>query len=297
MKKVARSFHLLKFGLGLILISACANNPPGPASSGGGDIAVAEFNKLSKNLSIIFLDEDTHTDSGFEPSKFKESIEVTKVTSATSLFLGTQVVDAINNPDDKTIQINQERWLALKWDEKIKLQIHEFLGILRIEDKQYELSSQLTQVALPRLNDRLELLPKLEKMVAGTYFSSNELFPTFVATYSGGKPVISGKIYFKKADGSNISADAILNCRGCETDISSEGKRMFSFWGNFSIPCTNGYVLNTWVSLYLVPRGNSYREDLEANLIFPDNISLGECKAGNGALSHHLVGSYSLVSE
>jgi len=74
----------------------------------------------------------------------QEALDSTRVESTTEfLTLNGLPKDALNYPRQKRIVFNRGRWDAISRDEKPALVLHEYLGILGMEDASYKYSKSL----------------------------------------------------------------------------------------------------------------------------------------------------------
>lgn len=110
----------------------------GGISSGGGDSIAAEFIRIAKNVSQMI---EKNPVSGVDSTSFKSAILYTFVISKPRTFWNNTEVNAVNYPDIKRIEINQHRWNKMNIREKYALVAHEYFGILKIDDKAYQISN------------------------------------------------------------------------------------------------------------------------------------------------------------
>jgi hypothetical protein len=82
---------------------------------------------------------------GVEPLSLSKTIELTKVESTPEpIFIGGIQKTAINYPNQKKILLSRPSWDAVKnMIVKRRLALHEFLGIMRIDDQNYQISSKI----------------------------------------------------------------------------------------------------------------------------------------------------------
>ncbi len=84
---------------------------------------------------------------------FSGAIANTTVYSEGRLMLDDQEVDAINYPSKRLIKVNRSRWMDLRGETatiaRFNLVIHEYLGIMGIDDTQYRVSHDLIRALSP----------------------------------------------------------------------------------------------------------------------------------------------------
>ena len=140
-----------------------ANNPnkegsPGAPANGwevgsGGDAYAGQFVEFAYEISDILRDSPITEVSAAD---FEQAIRKTKVASFDALTLNENTVDARNFADalPPRIEMSRSSWDRLQDNrlEKIKLVLHEFLGILKIDDVGYQVSRKVDS---PRIFGRL----------------------------------------------------------------------------------------------------------------------------------------------
>lgn len=123
----------------------------GAGSGGGGDAYSQEFAKIGLDLETWVASQRNNSDfpSRITPEKFKAAVETTRVESTDDeLTLNNVPKDAINYPDEGRIIFNRGRWSKLQtYREKAALVFHEYLGIMRVDDKSYQMSSWILGLA------------------------------------------------------------------------------------------------------------------------------------------------------
>jgi hypothetical protein len=120
------------------------NQAAGVFLGNGGDSYVLEFQESADELRSILA----RPDCGVHVRLF-ELVDVmtrVRVTSEPRLVLRGREVDAINIPGyDPQIVVSRERWDRIRGDRKlrIRLALHELLGLMGYDDSQYQVSSRL----------------------------------------------------------------------------------------------------------------------------------------------------------
>ena len=116
----------------------------------GGDSKVIEFQNQARSLAskLVRLNNVCQSKIRFTLSSYLNAIVQTKVHSTDKILkLDGQRVEAINFPNAKLIIFNREDWE--KNTEKWQFVLHEYMGIMRIEDSLYERS----QAVIDLVND------------------------------------------------------------------------------------------------------------------------------------------------
>ena len=133
-----------------ILLAATALADSGGDSSGGGDFRSLQFVQLAWKLDEILkpMAEKGIIDLGaFDFSRFEKAIQKTKVSITTEkIFVNGIEKDAKNDPNKKPpeIVLNADRWDAIaEGSRRGALALHEYLGIMGIDDRKYQISSKL----------------------------------------------------------------------------------------------------------------------------------------------------------
>lgn len=116
----------------------------GGVISGGGDSFSAEFVKIGYDLFQMLENSPIEEISN---DKFLEAVQNTKVNSAYTVTLNGEEVDAINTPSLNHILINRRRWIdtATDYKKRLVLVAHEYLGILGVDDSNYQVSHKIFQ--------------------------------------------------------------------------------------------------------------------------------------------------------
>jgi hypothetical protein len=108
----------------------------------GGDTAAIEFIEIANQIADILENDPA---APVEIRRFRQAIASTEVRSTyRRLVLNNEFKDAINYPDIKLIIFNRRSWdLHSDFLWRARLVMHEYLGIMGLEDTRYELSSLL----------------------------------------------------------------------------------------------------------------------------------------------------------
>jgi len=136
----------------ILVIFLSLNVWAGNSVGNGGDDVAQEFTTLArlavKNLSAV----KTSAADQKNIEKIQTALESVHVSSEKQLFLNGKEVDAINQPTKLEIAVSRSRWKELK-DEKIQTRIalvlHEYLGVVGLDDQHYALSEKLMGYLTP----------------------------------------------------------------------------------------------------------------------------------------------------
>lgn len=127
----------------IVLMSFLASTAfAGIKDGGGGSGVAAEFVELAHDLEKRL---ESKSIPGVDVEAFRKAVNETKVITKRNLKLRGATVDAINYPGLKLIEVSVTRWNKLTKTPWVKLQIvfHEYLGILQIDDSNYQISRQI----------------------------------------------------------------------------------------------------------------------------------------------------------
>ena len=131
----------------LTLAAPLAAHATGFENGNAGDAYAAEFILTAKDMATRLRALPASELRGVNTDQLSGAIITTTVHSAERLSLRGEEVDAINYPDKKLIRINRSRWRNLRVGAKtvsrFTLALHEYLGIMGLDDSQYRLSSPL----------------------------------------------------------------------------------------------------------------------------------------------------------
>lgn len=138
----------------------------GTEGGNGGDSFALEFSSYGKFISDTMdrYPEITEQFPEINISAFKAALKITKVESTSDrLILDGREVDAINYPARSYIRLNRLRWLDTKQSATAaaSLALHEYLGILRINDSDYSISTRF----ILWVSKNAIVIPKAERIV------------------------------------------------------------------------------------------------------------------------------------
>jgi len=120
--------------------------PPALASEGhdqgnGGDLYAAEFVEAGERVLNLLRNNNS---KDVDTAALELAVKRTKVESTDKeLRLGGLPKDAINYPSQGRIIFNRDRWIKLDAGQKPVLVLHEYLGILGLEDASYAISRRI----------------------------------------------------------------------------------------------------------------------------------------------------------
>jgi len=141
------------FFAALVLLSLSVR-AEGPITSGGGDWYAMEFVFTGRDL-VRWL--RTNPPPGLPKALTADALEKTVDTTSVEstddpLKLGDASKDAINHPDLRKILFSRKAWDRTEAAfERNRLVLHEYLGIMRIPDDKYQISSKVGAIEGPPL--------------------------------------------------------------------------------------------------------------------------------------------------
>lgn len=128
----------------LILFTSSAFST-GPSVSGGGDAESLKFSMIANRAAMIIRDNQTQ----FPEIKYEVFIDAIKrikikITNE-DLMVNGEKKDAINYPAESLIKVNRFAFRSLTSNSmlQIALVVHEYLGILAVDDSNYFISSRI----------------------------------------------------------------------------------------------------------------------------------------------------------
>ena len=137
--------------LSALLVSQVAFAQDGGISGGGGDGYAIQFVQVARMIQTAL---GVSADSAVDAAALKRAILETKVESTDqNLELDGKNKDAINYPAEKRITMSRSRWGSLSGTQKRTLVLHEYLGILRIDDSNYQISARIISSPIMSVND------------------------------------------------------------------------------------------------------------------------------------------------
>jgi hypothetical protein len=179
------------------------NSSAGGIDAGGGDAYAAEFVGLAHQL-VDMATELEH--SPVDADQLKAAILETEIQTLDRVFLNGIEKDAINYPSRQLIELSRSRWDDIKDDvvRRYRLVLHEYLGILKINDEDYQISSKfLSSLRKPlatischfanplNSNDRT-----LYRVTGTTYSNYPAVVRGFVPSQIGGR-LSTNKAFFR----------------------------------------------------------------------------------------------------
>ena len=122
----------------------------------GGDSYGSEFSIIGYEIALSLSELNQ---SIVNTEKFMKAIESVIVYSDESsrVTLNSQIVDALNFPNDNIILVNRDRWRVMNLTQKIRLVFHEYLGIINSERDVYKSSVKFNQFFLSETKRLQEL--------------------------------------------------------------------------------------------------------------------------------------------
>lgn len=124
----------------------------GGISSNGGDGIVSEFFDIARKIQTAMVEQNYQK---VDAKLLAKTISTAKIYSEEHVFLGENEVSAINTPALQEIRVSRTRWKASADMPKTKfvLVLHEFLGLMGVEDRTFNISNQVFQelkIELPK---------------------------------------------------------------------------------------------------------------------------------------------------
>ncbi|MEK2690389.1 hypothetical protein [Bdellovibrio sp. GT3] len=127
----------------LILLSLAAQAGPRVVGNGGDHVSL-EFVELARQVYYKILYSE-HKD--FDVDSLEAAIASTKIQSTDEqLILDGVPKDAINYPSQKRIIFNRKAWSQMNLELRSLLVLHEYLGVMGINDSTYSVSTRLLQI-------------------------------------------------------------------------------------------------------------------------------------------------------
>ena len=141
----------LVYLLSALLASQVSFARDGGISGGGGDGYAIQFVEVARMIQTAL---GINADSAINATALKQAILETKVESTDeALEIGGKNKDAINYPAEKRIIVSRQGWSLLGGNQKRTLVLHEYLGILRIDDSDYQISTRIISSPIMGAND------------------------------------------------------------------------------------------------------------------------------------------------
>ena len=133
--------HLATIAVILISIGLSRSASAGHDQGNGGDIYALQFVSVAQKVTQYLLESKTPK---LDLNTLRAAVATVKVeTTDNELYLNGLPKDALNFPKEHRIVFNRRRWRAMDPGEKPALVLHEYLGILGIENASYSYSRSL----------------------------------------------------------------------------------------------------------------------------------------------------------
>jgi len=126
----------------LALTLAFSSASAGPRIIGnGGDVHALQFIVFAQRVLLYLQNSEIE---GVDAVALEKIIESAKVESTNrTLTLNGMPKDALNFPSEQKIVFNRQRWSSMLSEERLALVLHEYLGLLGVEQANYEHSKLL----------------------------------------------------------------------------------------------------------------------------------------------------------
>ncbi|RZA08229.1 MAG: hypothetical protein EOP11_05430 [Proteobacteria bacterium] len=160
---IMRKFLFIGLSIMMSANAAHAENPGphlGHERGNGGDGYAESFIALAREINNSLVKDPI---AGVDVKEFSMAISRTRVNSRPALALRGNAVDAINLPDANQILISREGWERMQREphRRAFLVLHEYLGIMGVDDSTYQISSQLDRAGVcarrPAIREQLEI--------------------------------------------------------------------------------------------------------------------------------------------
>lgn len=117
----------------------------GRETGNGGDAIALEFKAAAIQVYTAINAGQTPAFPEVNMRDFQRALDETGLVVVDQVFIKGVEKDAANFPDKKLIEISRTRWLSVssRYDRKLALVFHEYLGIMGIADSDYAISSRL----------------------------------------------------------------------------------------------------------------------------------------------------------
>jgi hypothetical protein len=127
-----------------LLFSATSAFGFGNSEGNGGDAYVLEFTGIAQKVAALLDARSKELDVKVTGKSLLKALGNTTILSVDEvLYLNGIPKDALNYPDEKLIVISRPRWKSIPELQKPWIVMHEILGVMRVPDKNYEITSQL----------------------------------------------------------------------------------------------------------------------------------------------------------
>ncbi|WP_413580787.1 hypothetical protein [Bdellovibrio sp. HCB288] len=127
----------------LILMSSLAHAGPRVIGNGGDSVSL-EFVKVAQEVLYKIYYSNPQD---FDLKGYEAAIQSTKIESTDrQLLLEGVPKDAINYPSEKRIIFNRKAWAQMNLELRSLMVLHEYLGIMGVNDSTYAVSSRLLHI-------------------------------------------------------------------------------------------------------------------------------------------------------
>lgn len=191
---------------------AVANDGGATHVGSGGDAYATEFVGLGRTVAKMLRDGRIGF-RGVNSGLFTQHVEMTQVATRDRTVIGNHEVDAINYPDRNVIELNRERWASYRGDtnRKLALVLHEYLGVMGLQERNYEKSSIYFQF----LNDPFQTGMEQLRVTQGVVL--NALSETCAETWCEG-------MFYSDFTWSKIACDEALKTCSINFEMRNESR-------------------------------------------------------------------------
>jgi hypothetical protein len=284
---------------GLIRVNQQHSFVSGPNDGGGGDGYAAEFIETAKSVAAA-----AKPQAAVLIEKLQRAFLTTQVETTTDELrdsLGFER-DAINSPSRGLIQVNRKRWSALSQQQKQMLSIHEYLGILGVDDLTYKVSAPLVSAGVTHASESISNQGDVITLDSGniksfSIRSSESTSALLSIEFLNGKQQAveaSGKVEIISPYGDIKSRDYSCKLNGREAVMITESllpeaecalKRSFTI--NYSI--NSGVSLLEVLDFLEITKNGEIQEIADGGVTINNNQSIHGGNANGGAVSTSAV--------
>lgn len=140
-------------GLVFLTFSNVLYASEGGMDGGGGDSYAIQFMSYGNQIARYLELRPTQSNVSLSSTQLRQVVAQTQIQSIEGpLELDGNSVDAINFPDKRKILLRRQSWDLMNLLQKRTLVLHEYLGILRIDDARYQVSSGIVSTVVNDTN-------------------------------------------------------------------------------------------------------------------------------------------------
>lgn len=203
----------------------------------GGDAFAAEFIGTGRDT-VQYLSWINLTDlNEFNTLAFAQAIETVSVSSQPRVVVANVEVGAANFPAQKKIVVSQSFWPKYNQDQRMALVLHEYIGVMGLNDTNYRLSGIIYQRIMQATTtpSGRPMPVTLQELVGGYLFDSNIPNSQTLATQNYQKECADWTTRAKSSLSTNLGA---INCgapykAGNRLEWGYQGKGQLTFFTKY----------------------------------------------------------------